>query len=452
MDRPETRYATTRDVHIAYQIVGAGPRNVVLLPAWVTHLDIQWELPNFGNFVEALSRFSRVILFDRRSTGLSDPIAGKLTFQQHLDDLRTVMDAAEAERATLFGYSEGGSLAVSFAASFPERTEALVLYGAILDGSAIPTELRSRLQDAVEHWGDGRTLGILAPDIVAGPVGESQAAIYERAGASREYAQALVGTLLDTDITPLLSSVAVPTLVLHRRLAPIPLSHAESLAQLISGSRYVPLDGSDHLPWQGDIDPVVAEIEEFLTKKRGVPQLQRFLATVMFTDIVASTSRAAAVGDERWRAILQTHDALVRAELERFGGREINTWGDSFFAVFDAPAPALRCACAIRDAVHDVGVDVRVGVHSGEVELHGETLAGIAVNIGARVAAHARPNEILVSRTVRDLIAGSDIVLAARGTHVLKGIPGRWQLFSLEQPPKRDDAGQATGSTKGSPV
>lgn len=433
MDRPETRYAISGDVHIAFQTLGSGPPDLVLVPAWVTHLDFQWEIPGFRSFAQALARSSRVILYDRRGTGLSDPTPVEATIQQHMDDLRVVIDAADAGRAVLFGYSESGSLATAFAASFPDRVEALLLCDPILDGSVVPKELRSRLEDAAQHWGQGHLLSILAPNLVDATDSHGLGGLYERAAASRENARAVVDTALHTDVTPLLTSLAIPTMVLHRREGSIPLTHGESVAKAITGCHFGPLNGAGDLPWLDDFEAIVTEVGEFLTGKGGAPEAHRFLATLLFTDIVKSTAQAAAVGDERWGDMLRSHDSLVRAELARFGGHEMGSWGDSFLATFDGPAPAVHCGCAIRDALHGLGIQVRVGIHTGEVKRHDDTLAGIGVHIGARVVAHARPDEILVSRTVRDLLEGSGIGLADRGAHVLKGVPGRWQLFAVEQ-------------------
>jgi len=435
--QPETRYAKSGDVHIAYQVLGDGPLNLVIVPGWISHLDLDWDDHRKAPFLERLARFSRLIRFDKRGTGLSDPASGVATLEQRMEDVRAVMDAVGAERAALFGFSEGGQMSILFAASYPDRTQALVLFGTHARATADATypwgfpDVLARQWDAIEHWGEGRFAAVMNPGQTLDPLRVEQMARRERASASPGMARALYEAIHQTDVRAVLPTIRVPTLVLHRRDDPIPVGGGRYIASRIPGARFVELDGSDHGPWLGDADAVLGEIETFLTGTRHSHEPDRVLATVLFTDIVGSTERASQLGDRRWRELLEDHDRLVRDHLERARGRAVKHTGDGFLATFDGPARAIRCASAIRDAVHQLGIEIRAGLHTGECELMGEDVGGIAVHIGQRVSALAGPNAVLVSSTVKDLVVGSGIRFEDRGTHVLKGVPDQWRLFSV---------------------
>jgi len=441
--RPETRYARSGDVNIAYQVVGSGELDLVYVMGWVSNLDYFWEEPSCARFLSRLASFSRLILFDKRGTGLSDrvPESQLPTIEQRMDDVRAVMDTVGLERAALFGVSEGGPMCALFAATYPERTSALVMYGTYAkriwdpDYPWAPTpQERQKFYDAIQQgWGGIVDLATLAPSVAHDERFKQWWASYLRLSASPGAALALARMNTEIDIRHVLPAIRVPTLVLHRTGdLDIDVRGSRYMAERIPGAKYVELPGADHLPWIGDHDAILDEAEEFLTGVRRGPEPDRVLATVLFTDIVGSTERAAELGDRRWRDLLDGYYALVRRELGRFRGREIDTAGDGFFAAFDGPARAIRCACAVRDAVRPLGIGIRAGLHTGEVEVMGDKVGGIAVHIGARVAAHAGADEVLVSNTVRDLVAGSGIRFEDRGTHVLKGVPGEWRLFAVE--------------------
>jgi len=374
-------------------------------------------------------------MFDKRGTGLSDPVAGPASLEDRMDDVRAVMDAAGSERAALFGLSEGGPMSVLFAATYPERTQALLLCGTYAYGGLDPAQqpagerwagIHGRVSALVEHWGEGLTIGVFAPSATT-ERDRITRGVFERSAASPHMAKTLIDNVLDVDVRDLLPSIRVPTLVLHRQDEFIPVENAHYLAEHIPGARLVVLPGMDHIPFYGDAEGYAEEIEEFLTGARHVPP--SILTTVLFTDIVGSTVRAAKLGDAGWRDLAARHDELVRAELERHRGREVKTMGDGFLATFDGPARGIRCASAIRDAVRPLEIGVRAGLHTGECELVGDDVRGMAVNIGARIGALAKENEVLVSGTVKDLVVGSGIGFAARGTRELKGVPGEWRLF-----------------------
>lgn len=440
---PQTRYARSGEVNIAYQVVGDGPIDLVFVPGFVSHLDLQWADPRIARFLQKLASFSRLIMFDKRGTGLSDPVAGPAPLEDRMDDVRAVMDAAGSERAALFGLSEGGPMSVLFAATYPERTHALILCGTFPTGTLDPDENPAgqrwvdsyqRVRDLVEHWGEGRTLAVFAPsaDSERERVGRG---IFERSAASPQMARTLIEMGIEIDVRDLLPSVRVPTLVLHREEEHIPVECARYLAGHIPGARLVVLPGMDHIPFYGDAEGYAEEIEEFLTGARQAPMSDRILTTVMFTDIVGSTERAAALGDARWRELLGRHDELIRAELERHRGREVKTMGDGFLATFDGPARGIRCARAIADKVRALDIELRAGLHTGECELVGEDIGGMAVNIGARIGALAGADEVVVSSTVKDLVVGSGISFSDRGAHELKGVPGEWRLFAVRDVP-----------------
>jgi pimeloyl-ACP methyl ester carboxylesterase len=441
--QPETRYAQCGDVSIAYQVVGDGPLDLVFFPGWFSHMDLQWQDPLMVRWLRRLASFSRLILFDKRGVGLSDPVTSAPTYDERMDDVRAVMDAAGSEKAVIFGLSEGGTMSALFAAAHPDRVQALILFGTWAAGPAVLAEdrlpgwekavaLKQVAEEAIDNWGKGQVLHYLAPSLAQNPVALENMARFERAALSRAMARNLFDALDRADARAALPLITAPTLVLHRRDEAIPVEQARYLADTIAGARLVEFPGDDHVPWLGDSEAVAAEVEEFVTGVRPQPPSERVLATVLFTDIVNSTDQAARAGDREWRRRLEAHDAVVRRELERHGGREAKHLGDGFLAIFDGPARAIACAASIREAMTGVGLEVRAGLHSGECELAGADVRGIAVHIGARVAALAGAGEVLASRTVRDLMFGSSVAFGERGRHALKGVPGEWELFAVD--------------------
>ena len=439
----ETRYARSGDVHIAYQVTGDGPIDLIWITGWVSHLEHLWEYPPAVHCLRRLSAFTRLIRLDKRGTGLSDrvSISELPTMEQRMDDVRAVMDAVGSERAALIGSSEGGVMCALFAATYPERSRALVLFQSYaralpapdypVPGTRIPVDLGERekmFERVAQSWAVPNLA--MAPSRAADRTYLEWSAAVNRLGASPGAAVALLKMNAEIDIRPILPSIRVPTLVIHRdRDAWCPVEGGRYLARHIPGAKYVELPGSDHSVWAGDSDVVIDEIEEFLTGTHQAVEPDRVLATVLFTDIVGSTERLAEVGDRRWRELLEDHFRLARRELARHRGQEIKTTGDGLLATFDGPARAIRCAGAIRESARQLGIEIRAGLHTGEVEILDHDLGGIAVHIGARVAAEAGPGEVLVSSTVKDLVAGSGIAFGDRGAHALKGVPGEWRLF-----------------------
>ncbi len=438
---PATRYARSGNVSIAYQVVGEGAIDLVLVPGWVSHVEYGWEVPSYAAFLRRLARFSRLIILDRRGTGLSDRVAGLPTLEERMDDVRAVMDDAGSERAVLVGLSEGGPMCSLFAAAYPDRTQALVLYGTLARVMYAPDyplgvatkEIEALLAVIERDWGRGITAVLFAPSAAGDPGLLDQWARFERYAVSPGGMRKLVEMLADTDVRTVLPSIRVPTLVLHRREDPVTLVEGgRHLAKHIPGARYVELRGVDHFPWIGDSEAILSEIEEFVTGERGTHDTDRVLATVYFTDIVDSTRRAAALGDAHWGHDLRRFYEAVGGALRTYRGVEIDRTGDGVFARFEGPARAIRCAMAIRDGVARLGLSVRSGVHTGECEVLGDRLAGIAVHLGARIAAAAQPDEVLVSSTVRDLVAGSGLRFVDRGERSLKGVPEVWRLYAVE--------------------
>jgi pimeloyl-ACP methyl ester carboxylesterase len=436
---PETRYAKSGDLNIAYQVVGDGPFDLVYVPGWISNVELMWEEPAHARLLHRLASFSRLILFDKRGTGLSDPVpVDRLpTLEERMDDVRAVMDAAGSDRAALFGSSEGGLMSVLFAATYPERTQALValaIYAKRIwseDYPWAPTpEARAAEIESIERtWGGEMDISDLAPG--ADEAFKRRAVAYLRRSASPGAAVALLRMNTQIDVRDVLPTIRVPTLIMQRADdRDVKVEEGRWIAAQIPGAKYVELPGDEHLIWAGDVDVVVDEVEEFLTGARRGHETDRVLATVLFTDIVDSTNRAKEIGDRRWRELVDEHHARVRRELERHRGREIDTAGDGFFASFDGPARGIRAACAIRDSVESLGIDIRAGLHTGECELIQDKIGGIAVNTGARVASEAAPGEVLVSSTVKDLVAGSGIEFEDRGEHELKGV-GAWRLYSV---------------------
>jgi len=438
---PRTRYARSSDLNIAYQVFGSGPLDLVYVPGWVSHVEEAWENAEYAEFLRGLASFSRVLMFDKRGTGLSDPVALERlpTLEERMDDVRAVMDAAQSRRAAIFGVSEGGNMSVLFAASFPERTTALVTFGVYAkriwseDYPWAPRpEERAREIEAVEREWAQLDPTPLAPAATAEQL--QALARYIRRAASPGAAAALLRMNTEIDVRHVLPTLSVPTLVLHRTHdRDVYLEEGRWIASEIPQARFVELAGDSHLPWFGDSNAVLEEIEEFLTGVRPTERSSRVLATILFTDIVGSTEVAAQIGDRGWREILASHHAIVRQELIRHRGVEVDTAGDGFLARFDGPARAIRCATAIVAAVRDqLGLELRSGIHTGECEVVDGKLAGIAVHTGARVASVAHANEVLVSATVKALVAGSGLEFESRGSTTLKGIPGEWELFRVK--------------------
>ncbi len=444
MPQPETRYARSGELNIAYQVVGDGPRDFVYVPGWVSNIEEMWEQPSMAHLLERLASFSRLILFDKRGTGLSDRVSNDRlpTLEERMDDVRAVLEAVGSDRAALFGHSEGGSMCFLFAATYPQRTDALITFGSFAkrrdpdeDYPWAPTaeDREGAIEDIELNWGHLRPEDVeyYAPSRVGDEAYIRSLEQYFRRSASPGAAAALTRMNSYADIRHVLPTIQVPTLVLHRTGdRDVNVDEGRYIAAKTPGAKFVELPGDDHVISAGDIDGLADEIEEFVTGTRPAPDLDRVLATVLFTDIVGSTQRAVELGDRRWRELLGAHDATVRRELERFRGREVDTAGDGFLATFDGPARAVRCALSIGGALQELGVDVRAGIHTGECELDGEKVRGIAVHTGARVAALAGPGEVLISQTVKDLTAGSGLEFADRGVHELKGVPGQWRIYA----------------------
>jgi class 3 adenylate cyclase len=435
MIEAKINYAKSGEVHIAYRVFGEGPRDIVLIPGTLSHVELTWERPSNQYLLERLTAFARVIVFDKRGQGLSDRVAEQ-TLEERVGDVRAVMDAAGSRLATIYGWSEGASICLMFAATYPERISGLVLYGGYASvKDRVSPEIFERFLAGMEaHWGEGRLFAVNAPSRRNDQAMVQYAGQLERASASPSSIVALLRANSKLDVRHLLPSVRVPTLILHRvGDGVVPVAAGRFLAEHIPGARYLEIPGEDHLVTDNETQDIIAdEIEEFIIGVRHRHEPDRALATVMFTDIVASTERAAELGDSRWRELLGSYYAVVRKELATFRGREVSTAGDGLLATFDGPARAIRCACSIRERVHPLGLQVRIGLHTGVCELIGDDVGGIAVHIGARVAATAAPGEVLVSGTVKDLVAGSNLHFLDRGAHNLKGVPGEWRLFVVQ--------------------
>jgi class 3 adenylate cyclase len=450
---PRTRYAKCGDLNIAYQVTGEGPLDIVLVPSFVSNVEFLWAHPVIKAWLDRIASFARLILFDKTGTGLSDPVPGPRTLEERADEIQAVMDAVDSQRAVLFGLSEGAPMSILFTATRPDRVQALVLFGAlaIVPVGASPDEMRDDLADkglperywptdvqleqvagawkmALESWGEGEVLARLIPSLGDAP----QLGTLERLCASPGMARAWVQSAALINITDVLPTITVPTLVVHADEDLVPVQFGRFIADQIPGARMLEVKGHDHAPWFVDhADLVADEVEQFLTGARHAGTPTRVLSTVLFTDIVGSTERATELGDAQWRAVLERHGEVTRAELVRYDGNEVKATGDGFLATFDGPARAIHCSEAIRRAVSVLGIEIRAGIHTGECEVIGEDVGGIAVHIAARVNALAGPGEILVSRTVRDLVVGSGIAFEERGTHSLKGVPDEWSLLAV---------------------
>lgn len=436
--QPRTQYAKSGDVHIAFQIYGDGPKNLVFVPGFISQIETYWEDPNFAHFLERLGKFARVVLFDKRGTGLSDRGVATPDMDKRMDDIRAVMDAAGFDRATVMGISEGGSLAAVFAAYQPRRCESLILYGAFASFTSwFPTEeaLNELFDYAETAWGSGTSLPLFCPSTVGNLRMQEWWGKYERTGASPRDLIEIMRVNSQIDITDILPAIKAPTLVLHKSEdALIDIEGGRTLARRIPGARMVEFPGADHFAFVGPAqEQILSAIEEFVTGTKPVPEIDRVLAAVVFTDIVDSTARAQSIGDQAWRALKDAHDTKIREELIRFEGREIKSLGDGVLATFDGPGRALHFANAVRESVAALGLEIRVGVHTGEIEVTENDVRGLAVNIAARIADLAGGGDIFVSRTVKDLVAGSGFGFEQMGTHVLKGLPDEWQVYKTMQ-------------------
>lgn len=444
MEVPDTRYVERADgVAIAYQVFGAGPVDVLYVPGFVSHLDLAWTEPRFARMLTRLASFARVITYDKPGVGISDPIDHPPLLEERAQDALTVMDAAGAQRPVLLGFSEGGATCLLLAATVPERVAALITYGALVKAHPTDDELKrmslsredvdskwAKLRDSTSRWGSGATAELLFPS--ASTAAERRIwALFERAAASPRMVRALIDACEQTDVSAILSSVRVPTLVLHRTGDFVPLANARMLAHGVPGARLVELPGEDHAFWKGDVEPVISEIEQFVTGSRRSVERERALATVLFSDIVGSTSRAAEVGDAAWRRDLEALDARVRALAAEHGGRVVKSLGDGHLLELPGPGRAVVAALALRTVAAALDLPLRVGIHTGECERIGDDLGGLAVHIGARISALAQPGEVLVSRTVKDLLVGSQVNLEPRGEQLLRGVPGSWELHAV---------------------
>jgi pimeloyl-ACP methyl ester carboxylesterase len=435
---PETRYARSGELHIAYQVVGDGPMDLVWIPGWISNIDHYWEEPSVARYFNRIASFCRLILFDRRGTGVSDPLPRAPTLEEQMDDVVAVMEAAGSEQAALYAQLEGGAMAMLFAATHPERTRALVVYEGMPRMSWAPDydwALRDEERAAWlgRGWGDGSRIIQLAPSAAANPRMRRWFAKLERAAASPATAAQLLMMNAQVDVRAVLPSIQAPTLVLHRADDGfVDKRHSIYLAEHIPGARLRELPGSEVLTFGDADDRLLDEVEEFLTGARKSSDTERVLATVMFSDIVDSTRRASELGDRRWRQLMEALASAVGGELSRFRGRAIKTLGDGFLATFDGPARAIAAAVAVRDLARlDFDLDVRTALHTGEIEVMGQDVGGIAVHIGARILGCAQPGEVVVSGTVKDLVVGSGVVFEDRGERELRGVPGQWRLFAV---------------------
>lgn len=437
---PETSYAKSGDISIAYQVLGNGALDLVYVMGWVSNIEYYWQESMMNHFLKRLSSFSRLIVFDKRGTGLSDKVTDLPTLEQRMDDVRAVMDAVGSKRAALFGVSEGGPMSALFAATYPERTSALIMYGSYAkriwsdDYPWAPTpEQRQVFYDALKSgWGGVVDLDTLAPSVMNDERFRQWWASYLRHSASPADALALAKMNTEIDIRHVLKAIHVPTLIMHRKGdRDSSIEESRYMARQIPHAKFVELPGPDHLPWVGDSEKLLNEIEIFLTGELHPVHPDRILATCLFTDIVGSTETAQSLGDERWRHLLQSHNEIVRNQLRHFRGREVKTTGDGFLATFDGPARAVRCACAIRDELRRIGLEIRAGLHTGECEIMDDDIGGISVHIAARIMSKASAGEVFSSSMVKDLVSGSGIEFQSKGLFSLKGIPGNWEIYSV---------------------
>jgi len=431
---PETRYALSGDVNIAYQVMGAGPVDLIMVPGFISHVEFTHELAGYTAFLRRLSTFARVVTFDKRGQGLSDRISGAPSLEQRMDDVRAGMDDIGSQRAVIVGFSEGCVMSVLFAATYPERVVQLVLFGGFaLAANFLADDLEERIGRVVKAWGTGEIMKTVIPSQAANQEAVSRFAKLERLSASPGAVRAIALLNAQIDIRSILPAVQVPTLVLHRRGdARVPIEAGRDLAARIPNGKFIEYPDSDHAFWSGDTEALLGDIEEFVTGHResSSTELERVLATVLFTDIVDSTRSAAAMGDQNWRRLLDSHDHLAQQMIEKHRGILVKNTGDGILATFDGPGRAVRCALAFGTAAQQIGLPLRAGLHTGEIEIRGRDIGGIAVHAAARVMAQSQSSEVLVSRVVTDLVAGAGLKFSERGSHELKGLPGRWDLFA----------------------
>lgn len=441
MTPPETRYAKKGEISIAYQVVGDGPIDLVFSSGIVSNLALMWSDPEANAMFRRIATFTRLIMFDKPGTGMSDPVAGPPTAEQRVEDIVAVMDAVGVEHAVIAGYSEGGTPAMLFAATYPERCDALILLetgakwtsslGYLEETSEKLQHLWDIMWSYADNWGSGQVIALWGPSVATRPGAMQLFGSAERVCASPGMANAVMWACMQMDVRAALPQITAQTLIVHRMDSIVPVELGQYLAAEVPGARSAFLPGSDHILWFGDWRPIVEEIEEFLTGDRHRADPERALATIMFTDIVSSTERASELGDERWRVLVERHDEVMTAEIERWGGRPIKTLGDGFLAVFDGPAKAVRCARSMTASVRELGIEIRAGIHAGECERRGEDVAGIAVNVAARISAMGTAGEVLVSSTVRELVLGSGLEFVEHGVRELKGVPDQWHLYAV---------------------
>jgi pimeloyl-ACP methyl ester carboxylesterase/class 3 adenylate cyclase len=428
---PETRYALSGDVNIAYQVMGDGPIDIIMVPGFISHIEFRHELPGYTAFLRRLSSFARVVAFDKRGQGLSDRVSDAPSLEQRMDDVRAIMDAIGSQRATLFGHSEGCAMSALFAATYPERVSRLILFGGYITRRDL--NIAEIVEQRVKLWGTGAMLRRVAPSLAADPAAVAQFAKFERLSCSPGAVKAFTMLNSQIDVSFILPAVRVPTLVLHNQGdVQVPVEHGRELAACIPDAKLIEYPGVDHIFTIGDVEAVLGDIEEFITGHResSSSDLERVLATVLFTDIVDSTRSAATMGDQAWRRLLDNHDQLAIQTIEKHRGTLVKSTGDGILATFDGPGRAVRCALALGTATRQIGLPIRAGLHTGEIEIRGRDIGGIAVHAASRVMTQSQPGEVLVSRVVTDLVAGAGLTFAGRGSHELKGLPGRWDLFA----------------------
>jgi class 3 adenylate cyclase/pimeloyl-ACP methyl ester carboxylesterase len=430
---PVTCYAQSGDLNIAFQTMGNGPVDIILIPGFISHVEFTHEMIGYTSFLRRLSAFARVVTFDKRGQGLSDRAAGVAPLEQRMDDVRAIMDEIGSQSAILFGFSEGCPMSVLFAATYPERVSHIILFGGFARFADYAGDIEERIRQRVKHWGAGAGISAIMPSLAANPEAVAVFAKFERLSASPGAVRAVMQMNALIDVRSILPSVRVPTLVLHRQNdALVPVEQGRELAVRIPGAKIIEYPGDGHAFWYGDVEAMLGDIEEFVTGARegSSHELERVLATVLFTDIVDSTRSAAEMGDHTWRRLLDSHDQLAKQMVEKHRGSLIKSTGDGVLATFDGPGRAVRCALSFGAAAKQIGLPLRAGLHTGEIELRGRDIGGIAVHAAARVMAKSQPDEVLVSRVVTDLVAGAGLRFSERGSHELKGLPGRWDLFS----------------------
>jgi pimeloyl-ACP methyl ester carboxylesterase len=430
---PETHYALSGDVNIAYQVMGEGPLDLIMVPGVVSHIEYQHESPGYTAFLRRLSTFARVVTFDKRGQGLSDRISGAPSLEQRMDDVRAIMDAIGSEQAIIVGFSEGSAMSALFAATYPKRVLRLILFGGFAVGASLSNDMRERIAQRVKAWGTGAMIKTVWPSLATDPDAIAQFAKWERLSASPGAINAISLLNAQIDVRSILPSVQTPTLILHRQGdLQVPIGLGRDLAAQIPNAKFIEYPGMDHTFWAGNTETLLGDIEEFVTGHRdsSSTELERVLATVLFTDIVDSTNKAAELGDQRWRRLLDNHDQLARQIVEKHRGNLVKSTGDGILATFDGPGRAVRCALSFGAAAQQIGLPLRAGLHTGEIELRGLDIGGIAVHAAARVMAQSGLNEVLVSRVVTDLVAGAGLKFSERGSFELKGLPGRWDLFA----------------------